>query len=157
MVYRYKTSLKNGHSYSRFIIISICYRNAIFNNSLHGSSQNQSKFFFFNKINHVLLMYFSFKKVGRFMCQPCVKFISHTITYIVFILLIIISSLQFAQDEKQARKFSNLYPALMPNFTDYVNNVYLKYRFNENDFYLRSSFPSNIDFVISIWIFGKLF
>lgn len=89
------------------------------------------------------------------MSQPCIKFVTHTTFYVVFIALIIVSSLQFAEVEKNAVKFSDFYPKFVDNFTSYVNNSNLKYKFFDSDFYIRPSFPSNIDIVITIWVIGK--
>jgi hypothetical protein len=89
------------------------------------------------------------------MNQPLVKFIAHTMTYLAFISLIIISSLQFAEEEKRKSKFSELYPTFMTNYSKYASNSILNYRFSEPDFYLRSFFPSNVDMAITIWIIGK--
>lgn len=93
-------------------------------------------------------------KAGNFMTQPCIKFITHTTFYGVFIALIIVSSLQFANEETRIEKFSTRYPSYYENFTNYMSNQQLKYKFFEFDFYIRSSFPSNIDIAITIWIVG---
>ena len=91
-------------------------------------------------------------KLGKFLSQPCIKFITHSSAYFVFIILITVSSLQFASDVKFAAKFSDSYPTLVENFTKYVNNDNLLYRFMQKDFYMRSTFPGNLDFVITLWI-----
>jgi hypothetical protein len=100
-----------------------------------------------------------FFKVGKFMCQPCVKFVAHTFTYLVFIGLIIASSLQLTDEERKSYKFSNdsSLDKYLPNFTAYVNNPKLMYRFPDDDFYFRSNSPSAMDLITSLWIVGKCF
>ncbi|CAF0718901.1 unnamed protein product [Brachionus calyciflorus] len=111
-------------------------------------------FIFFLPFLIVIYMIAPKTKAGNFMTQPCIKFITHTTFYAVFIALIIVSSLQFASEENKLQKFSSLYPSYYVNFTNYINNENISYKFFESDFYIRPSFPSNIDMVLTIWIIG---
>lgn len=88
------------------------------------------------------------------MSQPCIKFISFIASYVVLVGLVIMSSLQLADEELNMKRFANLYPVFVNNFTHYVNNEKLLYRFEVEDFFIRNEMPTSVDFVISIWIFG---
>lgn len=90
------------------------------------------------------------------MAQPCIKFITHTTFYGIFIALIIVSSLQFAQEEAMSPRFSTSYPTLYQNFSNYYHKTNLTYKFFEKDFYIRSSVPSQIDIAITIFIIGMI-
>lgn len=99
-------------------------------------------------------------KLGRFMYQPCVKFISHTLTYMVFIIMIIVSSVQFSEEQKNTKKFSNHLPNVFyNNYTTYSLNKTLihKLHFRNLDFSLRRDQPSEMDIAITIWIIGWSF
>ena len=69
--------------------------------------------------------------------------------------MLIASSLEFADDEKNLEKLSI-------NYNQYYNCCYLKYhenlnltyRFPASDFYIRDSSPSFIDYIICIWVLG---
>ncbi len=96
-------------------------------------------------------------KLSRFLRQPCIKFVAHTIMYLVFVVLIMISSLQFTNQEKNESRFSKHYPNLTVTMETYVNNTDLPYRAAFADFYLRPSLPNQLDIVINIWIIGDYF
>lgn len=95
-------------------------------------------------------------KICKFVTQPCIKFVAQTISYFIFIAMIIVSSLQFAQEIKQSQNFLGLprYANYTNIYLNYFNNTRLKYRFPVHDFYMRSSFPNNLDIAITLWIFG---
>lgn len=101
---------------------------------------------------------FILSKLGRFMYQPCVKFLSHTVSYMAFILMIIISSIQFSEEEKATMRLHELLPNnLSVNYSSYLAFQNIKYKFetrNEN-FPIRRDRPSLMDILISIWIAGK--
>lgn len=93
-------------------------------------------------------------KIGKFLIQPCVKFISHTITYMIFIILIIVSSVKFSEEQKESVKFSKLMPEnLYNNYTSYVS-LPIDYKFEFVDFWVRNHVPSELDIAITIWIIG---
>jgi hypothetical protein len=90
------------------------------------------------------------------MCQPCVKFVAHTFTYLVFIGLIIASSLQITDEERKSYKFSESeFKNFQPNFTAYVSNQKLTYRFPDDDLFFRPSTPNAMDLITSLWVVGK--
>jgi hypothetical protein len=94
-------------------------------------------------------------KAGQWINQPFLKFISHTISYFCFIAMIIISSLTFAEDQKNRDRFSLVYPQFNASFVNYINNQSFKYRFPTYDFYIRSHKPNQLDLAITIWILGN--
>lgn len=91
------------------------------------------------------------------MYQPCIKFLSHTIAYLIFITLLIISSVQFAVEQKNTIKLSqHLTENFFKNYSTYMSKNDLKYKFDfENiDFSIRRDSPSVIDITITIFIVG---
>ena len=93
-------------------------------------------------------------KIGKFLKQPCIKFLLNTVSYVIFIVLLIISSLQFAVDEKSSQRFSVLNWQFYDNYTNYLNNENFRKKFPLEDFNVRQMTPSNIDIAISIWVIG---
>ena len=85
---------------------------------------------------------------------PFVKFFSFTMSYLVFIGILIQSSLQFETDEKNQFKLSALYPNYFVYYTSYYNNQMLTYRFPASDMYMRNEMPSQIDYIICVWLIG---
>lgn len=91
------------------------------------------------------------------MYQPCIKFLSHTISYLIFILIIIISSIQFSEEQKNTIKLSeHLTEIYLKNFSTYMSKKDLKYKleFEDIDFSIRRDSPSVIDIFITIFIVG---
>ena len=88
------------------------------------------------------------------MCLPYIKFITYTISYLLFILLVVISSLIAPNDEKHRDKFSVFYPEYAEIYHKYVENEHLTYKFPTNDFFIRNYKPSVLDVVICVWLFG---
>ena len=70
--------------------------------------------------------------------------------------MIIVSSLQFADEQKKLDRFSLNFTNYSVIFKNYSLNNKFEYRFNVTDFYIRNSAPSNLDIAINIWIIGKL-
>ena len=94
------------------------------------------------------------EKLAKFICQPCVKFITLTTSYVILVIMVIYSNLDFPYEVINYRvRFSEKYPLFFNNFSYYVHNKALKYQFHIEDFYLRRSDPSQCDIVLSIWIF----
>lgn len=89
------------------------------------------------------------------MRQPCIKFVSYIISYLVLVGLLVISTLQFSDEEANKQKFSDCFPTFLNNFTNYANNERLTYRFEVSDFYLRMEKPTLLDMIISVWILGS--
>ena len=53
---------------------------------------------------------------------PCIKFISFTISYIIFLVLIIATSLRLDYDFSTFIQFSKVYPDRVLNYTNYIKN-----------------------------------
>lgn len=95
-----------------------------------------------------------YEQIGKFLSQPCVKFVAHTATYIIFILMIIISSIQYSIEETP--KFSSyLGDQLFATYIQYRSQALPQYRFDFKDFYVRKEAPTALEFIITIWIMGN--
>lgn len=86
--------------------------------------------------------------------MPYIKFISFTVSYLAFIVLLIISDLQYASDEDMDEKLSVIFSQYYPYYLRYINNTNLTYRFPATDMYIRRDMPYFIDIIICIWVFG---
>lgn len=103
--------------------------------------------------------YFQFQ---RFLQQPCIKFLGHTISYGCFIVLIILSSLLFVSEFQKplkslSRDFPNISKALNESITSCQNQFKDKcfyYPFKD-DFVFRQNTPTVIDVAITIYVVGK--
>lgn len=89
------------------------------------------------------------------MCLPCIKFITFSMSYLGFMVLLIISSLRFIQLDLTDGLFSDLYPAFKHNYENYINNHNLTYKFPIADFYIRNTKPNSIDIAICVWLLGN--
>ena len=94
-------------------------------------------------------------KAGRFMKQPCIKFITFILTYLFFLGILLATSLYTTGEKIERVKFSEGYSSYLANFTHYTGNEHLKYRFIAEDFYIRVNKPFTIDLIACIWFFGK--
>lgn len=77
----------------------------------------------------------------------------------VFVILIIVSSFKFVEEEKNTIKISKHLPSVMySNYTTYMKIQGLQYKFNFNnlDFSIRNDYPSQMDILITIWIAGLI-
>jgi hypothetical protein len=95
------------------------------------------------------------------MKQPCIKFISHTISYMAFIIMLIISSLQFAAEQQDTIKLSSFLnmshsPIFFNNYTSYVERTDIPEHYKFSDFSIRIDRPSSLDIAITIWIIGLI-
>ncbi|CAF1291792.1 unnamed protein product [Adineta steineri] len=102
-------------------------------------------------------------KFQRFLKQPCIKFIGHTITYAVFIVLIIVSSFLFASESKkdlvQLKNISTLSDTLNKALEDQKTNNYSNSTcriYPVPNFVFRADKPTWIDITISVFVFGFL-
>ena len=92
------------------------------------------------------------------MSLPCIKFFTYTISYLLFILIIIVSSLEDIQTTPQADAilFSDTYSSVFKNYKDYVDNPGIKVRFEVADFYIRDHSPNYLDIAICIYLTGMI-
>ena len=105
---------------------------------------------------------FSFLQFQKFFKQPCIKFLGHTISYAMFIVLIISSSLLFASAFQGPMKRLSL---IYPNITLGLNQSILlcQTTFNgscavyppDDDFIFRHSSPTWIDIAITVFVIGE--
>jgi hypothetical protein len=105
-----------------------------------------------------------FIKIGKFMSQPCVKFVSHTASYIAFISMIIASSVQYSFNESGHVNFSqvvspdvyNAYRRFSVNSTTSAaaTAITTMCKFNFEDFVLRKSTPHALNLTLTIWVAG---
>jgi hypothetical protein len=90
------------------------------------------------------------------MSLPFIKFFYYTLSYLIFIGLILTSSFQFKSNVINQEKLSTNYYDYYKIFHEYVHNENLTYRFEVDDFYIRKNeSPSIIDIIICVWLFGN--
>ena len=94
------------------------------------------------------------KKVGRFLTLPYIKFLSFSVSYLAFIVILIASDFQYAAVESESEKLSVSFSQYYENYVSYAENKNLTYRFPATDMYFRRDMPHYIDIVICIWVFG---
>lgn len=87
------------------------------------------------------------------MTLPCVKFISHFASYIFFILMVVASFLNFA-DEESPENMVEMFPHLSETFHNYSKREDLVIHLDFTNFYIRENKPRYIDIIISVWIIG---
>jgi len=85
---------------------------------------------------------------------PCIKFITFTLSYITFLVLLIVVSLRFEYDYSAYVQFSKAYQDRVLNYTNYINNEDIAIRFVPTDFYIRIDMPSPLDLVVCVWLLG---
>ena len=116
-------------------------------------------FFAFLPFVSIIYIFAPKSKVGNFMSLPCIKFLSHTFSYAVFICLIVYSSIQFQTEQDGFEKLSKFLSS--NSFSSYKSfknvNQYSKYNFKFLDFYIRQESPSLLDYIIIIFVAGKYF
>ena len=112
-------------------------------------------YIFFMPIGSIIYMVMPYSKVGKFMSLPYIKFITNILSYLLFIVLIVISSLKDPDNERHRDKFSVIYRDRVDIFEHYVENHDLIYRFHVNDFYFRKDEPFVVDIIICVWLLGN--
>lgn len=96
-------------------------------------------------------------KIGNLMSLPFIKFFYYTLSYFIFLSLILVSSFQFKSNVINHEKLSDVYHENYKDFYDYVHNENLTYRFETDDFFIRKNdSPSNIDILICVWLVGNI-
>jgi transient receptor potential cation channel subfamily C protein 6 len=83
-------------------------------------------------------------KIGKFIQLPCVKFISHFASYLVFITLIIVSILDYPSQFATNEKLSESYTEFYENYTFYLNRKDISFKPLFNDLIIRPSNPTNL-------------
>ena len=88
------------------------------------------------------------------MCLPYIKFFSHTISYITFIIMVLISSLMFPINELGCQRFSAQFAHYYENYSAYASNEHYRYRFTLADFTVRQCQLRAIDVAVCVWLLG---
>ena len=120
---------------------------------IHDQSKSQTSSKIFLGISAV----FQFQ---RFLKQPCIKFLGHTISYAIFICLIIVSSFLFAGEfnEKLQKlnetKFGNISEGLQRSREE-IDNASDCLIYPNNNLVFRAAKPTWIDITISVFVIGK--
>jgi len=98
----------------------------------------------------------------RFLKQPCIKFIGHTISYAIFIILIIASSFLFAVEFQRNLKHLNETDATIANNLSEAIRYQKEFNltnctiFPSGNIVFRSTTPTWIDITISVFVIGFL-
>jgi hypothetical protein len=112
-------------------------------------------YFFFMPFGSIVYMILPYSKVGKFMSLPFIKFITNILSYLIFVILIVISSLKNPDNQKHRDKFSVVYHDRLDIFKHYVENHDLTYRFQVDDFYFRKDQVFVVDIIICVWLLGS--
>ncbi len=92
------------------------------------------------------------------MSLPFIKFYYYTVSYLIFICLILTSSFQNIQNIINEEKLSINFAEYYDDFNKYTKNINLTYRFPVHDFCLRKNdLPNLVDILICIMLVGNLF
>ena len=93
------------------------------------------------------------------MSLPCIKFFTYTISYFIFLCLVLLSSLDIdlntANEKQNTIQFSVAYSNSLDNYTDYIENTEIEYRFAPTDFFIRQHTPNYLDIAICIYLLGN--
>ena len=85
------------------------------------------------------------------MSLPCIKFITHLTSYLFFIILVISS---YFVEEQDPVNFLNHFPKYNQSFANYTSGCF-SYMVNFENFYIRETKPTVLDFIISFWVIGQ--
>lgn len=113
--------------------------------TIHTNCIRIHTYFFAICVVHVIYL----SQAGKWIETPCIRFIGHTISFLMFLTLILISTL--AEGVTDTNKLS---------FFLTVHEKYSWYRNQSSqplpkDFAIRVYSPDIITFLLSLWIFGK--
>lgn len=116
---------------------------------LHISLQSALYMSYYCLKTSKLYCWYVLSQAGKWIETPCIRFIGHTISFLMFLTLILISTL--AEGVTDTNKLS---------FFLTVHEKYSWYRNQSsqplpNDFAIRVYSPDIITFLLSLWIFGK--
>ena len=89
------------------------------------------------------------------MSLPCIKFFTSTISYFIFVVTILMSSMELYEDTAgDLQQFSVVYQNVFANYTKYVEDTSIQYRFKPTDFFIRKHEPDYLDIAICIYLLG---
>ncbi|XP_071173975.1 short transient receptor potential channel 7-like [Mytilus edulis] len=99
-------------------------------------------------------------KIGRFTKYPCIKFIGHAISFITFLIMIVVSSVSEMPNIANRNFSRNERNTAFVHYTEFRNTVISKHahipRALPEDFALRTFKPEVIHMLLTIWIVGML-
>lgn len=105
-----------------------------------------------------------FCQVGRFIKYPCIKFIGHAISFITFLVMIVVSSVS-ERPNITNRNFSKIGEVVAyNNYKDFrLNKSDIRHSCSKShiqeklpfDFALRTYEPEVIHMLLTLWIIGK--
>ncbi|XP_022343320.2 short transient receptor potential channel 7-like isoform X5 [Crassostrea virginica] len=97
----------------------------------------------------ILYLFAPHSKVGRFLQYPCIKFIGHAMSFVTFLVMILISSAEGTTDLSRLSSF----PGPYKHYLWYKNHSRLTL---PEDFVVRTCRPEVIQIGLSLWIIGML-
>ncbi|XP_048780168.1 short transient receptor potential channel 7-like isoform X1 [Ostrea edulis] len=97
----------------------------------------------------ILYWFAPHSKVGRFLTYPCIKFIGHAMSFVTFLVMILISSAEGTTDLSRLSSF----PGPYMHYLWYKNHSRLTL---PEDFVVRTCRPELIQIGLSLWIIGML-
>ncbi|XP_052717525.1 short transient receptor potential channel 7-like isoform X3 [Crassostrea angulata] len=97
----------------------------------------------------ILYIFAPHSKVGRFLQYPCIKFIGHAMSFVTFLIMILISSAEGTTDLSRMSSF----PGPYRHYLWYKNHSRLTL---PEDFVVRTCRPEVIQIGLSLWIIGML-
>ncbi|RUS92006.1 hypothetical protein EGW08_000219, partial [Elysia chlorotica] len=93
-------------------------------------------------------------RVGRFLTQPAIKFLSHTLSFFAFIMLIVICSMEVSSDSGLERSLKHRYPEQYHNYSLF-RNVTGQVLSGEN-FTLRRQNLTVTEILIMVWVLAMV-
>ncbi|GFR70679.1 short transient receptor potential channel 6 [Elysia marginata] len=93
-------------------------------------------------------------RVGRFLTQPAIKFVSHTISFFIFLMLIIISSMEGSGESGEESSLKHLYPQQYHTYIRFRNDTG-RLLYGEN-FTLRPQHLKSPEVLIMIWVLAMV-
>nr|XP_034338793.1 short transient receptor potential channel 3-like isoform X1 [Crassostrea gigas] len=97
----------------------------------------------------ILYIFAPHSKIGRFLQYPCIKFIGHAMSFVTFLIMILISSAEGTTDLSRMSSF----PGPYRHYLWYKNHSRLTL---PEDFVVRTCRPEVIQIGLSLWIIGML-
>ncbi|XP_048773231.1 short transient receptor potential channel 7-like isoform X2 [Ostrea edulis] len=91
-------------------------------------------------------------KMIQILKYPCIKFVCHMLSFISFLVLIIISTAESTNTTSSANSLKNQHERLHLIYDSLRSST--NRTFMGDDFPMRPLFPSITEFLISIWVFG---
>ncbi|BFZ13049.1 hypothetical protein BsWGS_16088 [Bradybaena similaris] len=101
-----------------------------------------------------LHIFFPQTKGAKVLQFPVVKFLCHAMSFLAFLLLIVVSTIEASQSVSKYRTLKTEYPdhhEVYLQFRDIINQTVF-----DDDFPLRAKFPSVTEMLMSLWIIGMV-